>query len=401
MSAEDMLAARPGLQDGGHEFFAWARRMRAEHPVAHDLATNTWHLFRHEDARRILSDPSTFSADLERVMSIGAFTRGNIATMDPPQHLQMRKLVNQAFTARTVQNLGHRIREVSDDLLTRVEHRAEFDLVAEVTYQLPVIIIAELLGVPPGDRSLFRSWVDDMLDPPYEQLSDLLDDNAVMHARRSLDEYLLEKVHQCRKEPRDDLISRLAFAEVNEARLSDEEIVGFTSFLLLAGSLTTTVLLGNTMRSLAENPRTDAQVRDDPALIPQLVEEVLRYRPSFLPARRVTMQDAVVAGVKIPANSFLTAAIMSANHDEAVFNQPDRFDIHRADSSHLAFGHGGHFCLGAPLARLESRTLLEMLFTRMPDLRLTDNAIPIYGNPDVFGPKQLLVARNRRGATHT
>ncbi|WP_146134750.1 cytochrome P450 [Actinopolyspora mortivallis] len=398
MSADEMLAARPALWDGGHEFFAWARRMRAEHPVAHETTTNTWHLFRHEDIRRILSDPSTFSAELDRVMPIETFTRGNIATMDPPQHPRMRKLVNQAFTARTVQDLGERIRAVSDELLGHVERRTEFDLVSEVTYQLPIIIIAELLGVPAGDRELFRSWVDDMLDPPYDQLTDLLDNEAVMNARRALDDYLLEKAHQRRREPRQDLISRLVSAEVDGERLADEDVVGFASFLLLAGSLTTTVLLGNTMRSLAENPRADLRVREDPALVPQLVEEVLRYRPSFLPARRVTLHDVVVSGVEIPANSFLTGSIMSANHDEEVFAQPDRFDIHRTDNPHLAFGHGGHFCLGAPLARLESRTLLEMLFTRMPDLELAaDSTIPIYGNPDVFGPKRLPVTRGRRG----
>ncbi|QKW32435.1 cytochrome P450 (plasmid) [Nocardiopsis flavescens] len=394
MSPHDLLRARPDLSDGGHAFFTWSQRMRTEHPVVRDPATGAWHLFRYEDTKRILSDPGVFSADLERVMPIGAFTRGNIATMDPPQHLQMRKLVSQAFTARTVQTLGDRIRAVSDELITNVEHKDEFDLVSEVTYQLPVIIISELLGVPSSDRQLFRSWVDDMLDPPYDQLTDLLRDDVVMNARRSLDTYLHDQVAARRNEPKEDMVTRLAFAEVDGARLSNEEIVGFTSFLLLAGSLTTTVLLGNTMRSLAENPHVEQEVRQNPSLIPQLLEEVLRYRPSFLPARRVTVTDVTISGVDIPANSFLTSSIMSANHDERTFENPDRFDIHRDTNPHLAFGHGSHFCLGAPLARLESRTLLEMLFTRMGHLEIaTDAPIPIYGNPDVFGPKKLIVTK--------
>ncbi|KWX00849.1 hypothetical protein TH66_02790 [Carbonactinospora thermoautotrophica] len=384
--------ARPGLHDGGHEYFAWARTMRDHHPVVFDEAGATWHVFRYEDAVTISSDPATFSNEIQRVMPVDQLIRGNIGAMDPPKHRQMRKLVSQAFTARTVSELAPRIATLTKELLDTVTDRDDFDLVADVAYPLPVIVIAELLGVPPSDRHLFHNWVDTMLGPAYNQLTDLLEHQEVMSAYAALHEYLADHVRDRRQHPREDLLTRLAFAEADGDRLDDDEIVGFASFLLLAGHLTITVLLAHAIRCFDEHPDAYAELRADPTLIPSAIEEVLRYRSPFLPERRVTTRDVELSGQVVPANSLITASLLSANHDERRFTEPERFDIRRDPNPHLAFGHGIHFCLGAPLARLEGRIALQLLLERFPVLHVKPGTqIPLYGSPEIFGPKSLWV----------
>nr|AHE14795.1 putative EryK-like hydroxylase [uncultured bacterium] len=210
MTEQDLLSQRPSLHDDSpRKFLAWARRMRDHQPVVYDDAGGTWQVFRYEDALRISSDPATFSNELQRVAPVQQFTAGNIGAMDPPKHCRVRTLVSHAFTARTVTDLAGRVTELTRELLDVVADRDEFDLVGDFSYPLPVIVIAELLGVPATDRDLFRGWVDAMLAPTYKRLADLLEEQELMSAYAALDAYLLEHVRDRRRCPKGDLISRL------------------------------------------------------------------------------------------------------------------------------------------------------------------------------------------------
>ncbi|MGH3787671.1 MAG: cytochrome P450 [Pseudonocardiaceae bacterium] len=367
--------------------------MRDHQPVIYDEAGGTWQVFRYEDALRISSDPAIFSNELQRMGPLQRFTRGNIGAMDPPKHCRVRTLVSQAFTARTISDLAGRVTELTGELLDVVVGRDEFDLVGDFSFPLPVIVIAELLGVPATDRDLFRGWVDAMLAPTYKRLTDLLEEQELMSAYAALEAYLLEHVRDRQRSPKDDLISRLTQAQGDEGGLDDEEVVGFASFLLLGGRLTITVLLANAVRCLHEHPAADAELRADRTLIPTAIEEVLRYRSPFLPERRVTTCDVTLGDRVVPASSLITASLLSANHDERRFLDPDTFEIRRDPNPHLAFGHGAHFCLGAPLARMVGAIALNLLFDRFPLLRLKPGAgIPMYGSPEIFGPSRMLVS---------
>jgi cytochrome P450 len=234
-----------------------------------------------------------------------------------------------------------------------------------------VIVIAELLGVPAEDRPLFKTWAAALLG---EGDVDPGDDEALQassaNSHRQFREYLLDHLSRRRANPRLDLLSGLAEAELDGQRLSDREIANFAFLLLLAGHVTTTSLLGNTMLCLEEHPQAQAALRADPAAIPRALEEVLRYRSPVRQQERWTVAEARLGGQVIPAGQQVTFNLLSANHDERQFALPDVFDINRDPNPHLGFGKGIHFCLGAPLARLESRVALEGLLTRYVNLRV-------------------------------
>jgi cytochrome P450 len=327
-----------------------------------------------------LSDPGRFSSDLTSLQpdqdDFELFQRGNFVRMDPPQHRTLRTLVSQAFTPRVVAGLEPRITELTTDLLDRAGER--FDLVDALAYPLPVIVIAELLGIPTSDQPVFRSWADVLLgqeiDP--EQSVEESSDRAVAAVAptmREMNAYFLDHIRARRADPGADLTSRLIQAEVDGERLADEEIVGFVGLLLLAGHVTTTALLGNSVLCFEENRDAVAEVRADPALLPAAIEEVLRLRTPFPRVGRLTTADAEVGGVTIPAGQVVIPWLAAANRDDRVFADPHRFDLHRAPNPHVTFGHGVHFCLGAPLARLEARVALRLLLERYREIEVADD----------------------------
>ncbi|MGH3800089.1 MAG: cytochrome P450, partial [Pseudonocardiaceae bacterium] len=271
----------PTIEDGGRTLLPWLREMRDEHPVWRD-AYGIWHVFRYADVARAISDPQVFSSDTARVFPVGQkFTKGNLLRTDPPRHHTLRRLVGAAFSPKVVTGLAPRIAEVSHELLDATGGAAEFDLVSALAYPLPVTVIAELLGLPTSDRELFRSWADklfdrDMADPSDPELARKIDD-----ATADMLAYLGEHCADRRAHPRQDLISRLATVEADGERLSDEEVVNFSVVLLIAGHITTTALLGNTVLCVDEHPDVWAQLRADRPLVEAAVEEVLRYRSSF------------------------------------------------------------------------------------------------------------------------
>lgn len=368
-----MTTTRPTFEG----FIAWLEDARRRGPVQFDDKARCWSVLGHPESLAVLSDPGVFSSDLRSLQppqeDFALFQRGNFVQMDPPRHRTLRTLVSQAFTPKVVAGLEPRIAALTTELLDAAGER--FDLVDALAHPLPVIVIAELLGVPTADRTLFRSWADVLLGQevdPAEAVEEVSERAvaAVAPTMREMNAYFLAHIRARRADPHDDLTSRLVGAQMDGERLADEEIVGFVGLLLLAGHITTTATLGNSVLCLQEHPDVAAAVRADPALLPAAIEEVLRLRPPFPRVGRLTTVDAEVGGVAVPAGQIVIPWLASANRDDRVFADPHRFDPHRTPNPHLTFGHGIHFCLGAPLARLEARIALRLLLERYRDIEV-------------------------------
>ncbi|MDI1462091.1 cytochrome P450 [Catellatospora sp. KI3] len=371
------LIAQPGTFEGVVDWYA---RMRAHEPVSWDEQYGAYHLFGYDDIEAVLSDPVTFSSDLTGLMppqaELELFSRGNFVRMDPPRHDKLRRLVSKAFTPRVVAELAPRITTITDELLDAVSGSPRFDLVQALAYPLPVTVIAELIGVPASDRAEFRRWADSLLNAqlPERVIPDQARLDQAGERLRAMIDYLLAHIRQRRRSPADDLTTTLIAAEVDGEHLTDEEIVGFLGVLLIAGHITTTTLLTNTVWCLDEHRDAAAAIRRDPAKIAPMLEEVLRFRSPFPRLARLTTAEATVGGQRVAAGKILMPWIASANRDERHFAHPDRFDIDRNPNQHLAFGHGIHFCIGAPLARLEARLAMTILLERCRDLEIADGA---------------------------
>jgi cytochrome P450 len=388
------IPAMPPLTDGGAEQLAWFNRMRAEQPLWQD-PNGGYRVFRHADVQSVLADPARFSSNFGRVMPFvdPARAGGNVLWADPPAHRPLRQLVGQAFTARTVAGLRPRITEITRDLITAIP-TGEFDFVELLAYPMPVIVIAELLGVSPADREFFRTCADKSLNLRVRKDQSPEESAAtVANALKDLDGYLLEQVRHRRGAPTDDLLGTLTTAEVDGSRLTDLEIVSFATVLLNAGYMTTTLLLGNTLLCLRDNPSVAAQLRADRSLIPAALVEVLRRRPPFPSVYRISTEEVSIAGGTIPANAFVAASVLSANHDERIFAQPERFDLHREPNRHLGFGHGIHFCLGAPLALLEVEIAVNLLLDTFADIEVSERVRLDEG--EFYGTRRLPVSGRR------
>ncbi|WP_155372409.1 cytochrome P450 [Catellatospora vulcania] len=374
------------------DVLGWFARRREGDPVSWDERYGAYHVFRYADIEKVLSDPATFSSDLTALVppqeEIELFSRGNFVRMDPPQHTKMRRIVSKAFTPRVVAGLAPRIETITNELLDQVAGRERVDLVQALAYPLPVTVIAELIGVPAGDRDTFRRWADELLSA---QLPDTVipDEKTMQQAGarlRGMIDYLLAHIRQRRANPADDLTNALIEAEVDGEHLTDEEIVGFLGVLLIAGHITTTTLLTNTVLCLDANPAAAAALRADPERIPPALEEVLRYRSPFPRLARLTTAAATVGERQVPAGKVLMLWVASANRDAAQFVAPDAFDVTRTPNPHLSFGHGIHFCIGAPLARLEGRIAVQALLRRCADLAVDDGV-------QLYDPRMMTGAR--------
>jgi cytochrome P450 len=369
----------------------WLEQSRQRGQVHYDVKQESWQVLGHPEAASVLSDPATFSSDLTHLFpaqdDMALFQKGNFVRMDPPRHRQLRGLVSQAFTPRMVAGLEPRIAEVTTELLDATGGSGRLDLIESLAYPLPVIVIAELLGIPSTDRPTFRRWADVLFDQTNIDPDDSLQKASeqavasVAPTMREMNTYLLDFIRSRRANPGQDLTSSLLQAEVDGERLDDQEIVGFVGLLLLAGHITTTATLGNTIVSFDENPDAAAEVRADPSLLPAAIEEVLRYRTPFPRLARLTTTNAQVGDVEISAHGVILVWLTAANRDARVFADPNRFDIHRKPNPHLAFGHGIHFCLGAPLARLEAKVALRIMLARYRDITVATDAPVEYRNP--------------------
>jgi len=373
--------------------FPWYERMRHRSPVLRDEASGVWMVFGFDDVRTALSDHNRFSSDFSRLSGGDRSGLGaSVISTDPPRHRQLRGLVTQAFTPKAVEALRPRIEEIVDELLDGVEERGELDVVQDLAYPLPVIVIAEMLGIPSADRARFKRWSDDVVAPPSG-----LDDIELTSAHYEMGAYFVELLNKRRGDPREDLISALLAAEIEGERLSEIELVGFCMLLLVAGNETTTNLIANAVLCFDQYPAAEAAVRSNLQLLPSAIEEVLRYRSPVQSMFRVTTEPVELSGTVIPQDQQVVAWIGSANRDPAQFPSADSFQVERSPNRHLAFGHGIHFCLGAPLARLEARIVLAALFERLGELQV-DSGTPLEALPGtiVYGVKSLPVTFDPR-----
>lgn len=358
------------------------RRLRAEDPVHWYADGPFWCVTRHADVAEISRRPRTFSSahgtqlfeiplrltdGLDPMVEAASAGAPSIIRMDPPAHNRHRKLVRDAFSPRMVATLEPWMRAIARESIAAIRPGEPFDFVEQIAIPLPLLVIAELLGVPKSDYAKFRHWSDVMIDAGGGGTGP-----ETMGIVVELFGYLAAKANERRLAPREDLLSKIALAEIDGARLTDPELAIFGMTLLVAGNETTRNLISGGMRALLEDRSQWEKLCADPSLVPNAVEEMLRFVSPIQNFARRVQHDAEIGGQKLRAGEYLVLFYGSANRDEAVFGAgADRFDVSRPDADrHLAFGFGEHFCLGASLARLEARVLFEELIARGPGFSL-------------------------------
>jgi cytochrome P450 len=362
----------PAVLADPHPVLAELRESDPVHRLEGATGLPIWMVTRYDDVLAALSDPR-LSNDPHHASALTEVLRGDFLSRsmigtDPPEHTRLRRLVSKAFTARRVEGLRPRVQEITDSLLDRISPRGHADLVADFGLPLPITVIGELLGIPEADRDRFREWTDEMLDRPFDPGSDLA---LVAAARERMHGYLADLVAAKRARPADDLLTDLVETTDEGERLDAQELLAMTFLLLIAGYVTTVSLIGNGTLALLRQPGQLDRLRADPSLVPQLVEELLRFDGPVNPGlTRFALEDLEIGGVRIPRGDMVMLAIAAADRDPRRFSDPDRLDVGAVDPGHLAFGHGIHYCLGAPLARLEGQVAFTALLTRLPGLAL-------------------------------
>jgi cytochrome P450 len=354
--------------------------MRRDDPVYRHTAPNgrvIWYITRYEDVSAVLRDDQRFGKD-PRLAKTGSERSGklpkpgstindNMLFSDPPDHTRLRSLVSQAFTPRRVAAMTGRIQETADGLMDKCLPVGQADLISNYALPLPVIVICDLLGIPATDRDAVAQWSQAIISPGSRGFSY----RARKQSVRAFIHYLRGLFARRQADPQDDLITALVQAEEAGDRLSETELFSMIALLLVTGHETTVNLIGNGALALLRHPDQAERLRDDPSLWPGAIEELLRYDgPVETSTSRWVRRDTTFQGHPMAGGGLVRAVITSANRDAAHFKHPDDLDIDRPDNRHLAFGSGIHYCLGAPLARLEGRIALETLFSRLPDLHL-------------------------------
>jgi cytochrome P450 len=377
-----------------HETYA---RMREHSPVhlqpGLDGETPIWFVTRYDDVVAVLTDNTRFVLDPALAFTpdelrsreeaspvpVDARVNENLLSKDGDDHRRLRRLVTKAFTPRIVEQLRPRIEEIADELVDRVADRGSMELVDDFAFPLPITVIAELLGIPVEDQGRFREWSNSFVLPP-------LTPELLEQLQRHTDEfvaYLDELFAARRAEPRDDLVTALVQAEDAGDHLSESELYSMVVLLIVAGHETTVSLISNAVLALLSNPEELAHLRAEPSLIPAAVEELLRYdSPVERTIARWAAADTELGGKAIARGDFVIAVVGSANRDPDQFEEPDRLDLGRtAAAKHVGFGRGPHYCLGAPLARLETEIALTKLLARLPGLRLAIEPDDLYWRP--------------------
>ncbi|ARC28083.1 cytochrome P450 [Bacillus toyonensis] len=353
--------------------YGWYQFMRDNHQVHYDEEQDVWNVFLYEDVNRVLSDYRLFSSRRERrQFAIPPLeTRININSTDPPEHRNVRSIVSKAFTPRSLEQWKPRIQAIADELVKNIKKYDEVNIVNQFAAPLPVTVISDLLGVPTTDRKQIKEW-SDILFMPYskEKFNDLDAEKGI--ALNEFKAYLLPIVQEKRYHLTDDIISDLIRAEYEGERLTDEEIVTFSLGLLAAGNETTTNLIINSFYCfLVDSPGIYQELREEPKLVAKAIEEVLRYRFPVTLARRIT-EDTNIFGPLMKKDQMIVAWVSAANLDENKFSHASKYNLHRiGNEKHLTFGKGPHFCLGAPLARLEAEIALSTFINAFEKIELS------------------------------
>ena len=369
---------RGGGRSAGGVPYARLNELRERDPVHRSELLRGWLLTRHADINEFLRDPQ-LSKDPANARRRGPLTQRqpdggfddtpSILGLDPPDHTRLRSLVSRAFTPRAIEQLRPRIEQIVAELLDAAGDAEEIDLIEALAYPLPVIVIAEMLGVPPEDRNRFKAWSNEVargldLDPTGER------QRRAVAASDQLTHYFRGIIEQRRAEPREDLISALIAVEAEGDRLTEDELHSTLRLLLVAGNETTTNLIGNGMLALMQHPDQLRRLRDDRSLMPAAIDEMLRFDPPVQAVQRIAMRDFELDGRTIRSGDTVVCLFGPANRDPAAFPDPDRFDIGRPQTSNLSFGLGIHYCLGAPLARVEAPIAIDALLDRYEAIEL-------------------------------
>ena len=368
MSRAALDAANPAFVADPYPALA---RLRALDPVHWSESLDAWALTRYDDVKAAINDDRFSANRVRRQTDTGPAAPGLrqllarwVVFTDPPTHTRLRALMNKAFTSREIAALEPRIRAIVDDLfdgLATTRADGSFDLIRDIAFPLPVMVIADVLGVPRSDHAQLKVWSDELAT--FVGTSVIMDDRH-LRAERGISDlaaYFRGHIIERRARPRRDLLSRLIQAEDAGKFLDDDELVANCIMLLFAGHETTTNLIGNGALALMRTPGAWAAVRDQPALVPSLVEEALRYDGPIMALGRVAARDTELRGKTIRGGDKVFCFVNAANRDPDQFPEPDRFDVRRTTNRHVTFGFGIHFCIGAPLARLEGKLAFERL----------------------------------------
>ncbi|WP_428343162.1 cytochrome P450 [Mycobacterium sp.] len=363
-------------------------QLREERPVHLNERPRFWTISRFAHIQQALRDWSAFSSGAG--ITLDGFTgiKPMIILMDPPRQATLRKVMLSAFASKRIALLENSIRQTTRYLLDVADAESEIDLVAEFTAPLPIMVIADMLGIDPADRDLFKSWSNGIMATAAGDYASLQDNYQQIFA------YFGDVIEARRKAPRDDLITALVHASVDGAMLTDDEILGFCALLLIAGNETTTNLLGNAALLLGKHHTARAQIVSDRSLLPGALEEVLRFEGPVPTLTRTTTRDVEIHGQVIPAGQKVLLLLAAANRDPRVFGEPEHFDIHRRGLNHIEFGSGIHYCMGASLARLEAKVAFEELLGRFPQYAVATTGLAYFNTPSIRGPVKLPVVLN-------
>ena len=374
--------------------FPFLAHLRASDPVyrtALSDKTSVWLITRYDDVNALLRD-GRFTKNRRNALTKEQLRKlpwtppmfrpleRNMLDLDPPDHTRLRSLVHKAFTPSLVEQMRSRTQAIADDLLDRVLWLGEMDLIRDFALPLPMTIITKMLGVPTKDHDKFHRWSKAVvsLTSPSPTL-------RVIPAVWKFIRYLRQFFKLRRRDPQDDLVSALIKVEEAGDKLNEDELLAMVFLLLIAGHETTVNLIGNGTFALLENPNEMSKLRSEPSLVKLAVEELLRYTaPVLMTSERYALENAIIHGVTIPRGEMMLGVIGSANRDEAVFDNPDELHITRDPNKHLSFGQGIHFCLGAPLARMEAQIAFTTLLQRLPDLRLKNSPDSLRWRPSMI-----------------
>ncbi|HDR4904998.1 TPA: cytochrome P450 [Bacillus cereus] len=378
LSIEDGInLASAQFKEDAYEIYKESRKKQPILFVNQVEIGKEWLITRYEDALPLLKDnrlkkdwTNVFSQDIKN-MYLSVDNSDHLTThmlnSDPPNHSRLRSLVQKAFTPKMIAQLDKRIERIADDLISDIERKGTLNLVDDYSFPLPIIVISEMLGIPKEDQAKFRIWSHAVIASPETP-------EEIKETEKQLSEfitYLQYLVDIKRKEPKEDLVSALILVESEGHKLSARELYSMIMLLIVAGHETTVNLITNTVLALLENPNQLQLLKDNPKLIDSAIEEGLRYySPVEVTTARWAAEPFQIHDRTIEKGDMVVIALASANRDETVFENPEVFDITRENNRHIAFGHGSHFCLGAPLARLEAKIAITTLFNRMPELQI-------------------------------
>lgn len=370
------------FRQNSHAVFA---EIRANDPVFKQMgldgSTQIWFVTRYEEVQQVLLDDEHFVRDPGLVYSaeerekifgkndplIDSMMNNHMLNKDGDDHRRLRSLVTKAFTPKVIQNMRPRIEMIAGELLDKVQAHGKMELISDFAFPLPITVIAELLGIPLHNQNQFRIWSNAFVRPAITEE----EQKAAFLLLQEFAAYMQNLVADRRLHPGDDLLSGLLHVEESGDRLNESELFSMLSLLIVAGHETTVSLIGNTVLALLQVPQAREELMRNHALIPSAVEELLRYdSPVERPLTRIVKEDITIGGCQLQRGDLIIPIIGSANRDEMQFPSADVLNIHRKPNSHIAFGKGAHYCLGAPLARLEGEIALRVLFERIPDLTL-------------------------------